>query len=129
LGTKERVIEPREGNMAVTTSKGHFRTREEATEEANTDGLWTLDLEQEPGHAEETHWHDFDIHIYVLSGSLNLMDTDSGRTFKCTGGDKAVIPCRALHSAQTDTGMKYIAAISIDPSKIEQPVNRSPSEL
>ena len=84
--------------MAVTTSKGHFRTREEATEEANTDGLWTLDLEQEPGHTEETHWHAFDIHIYVLSGSIKLTDTDSRRAGNPASNVDIVVNADVRHS-------------------------------
>lgn len=113
--------------MAITFTKNHFSSQAEALAEIEKAGLWPNKREV-PADSNQSHWHVFDAHVYVLEGSMQLKDSVTGETHMCGKGAKAVVPARTLHSEHHE-GFTAIFGMSVDPSTVEQPVQRPPAEL
>lgn len=115
--------------MAITFTKNHFSSEAEALALAEIEkaGLWPNKREVSPD-SNQSHWHAFDAHVYVLEGSMQLTDILAGETHTCSKGSKAVVPARTLHREQHD-GFTALFGMSVDPSTVEQPVQRPPAEL
>ena len=113
--------------MAITFTENHFSSEAEARAEIEQAGLWT-NRREVPADSNQSHWHAFDAHVYVLEGSMQLTDTLTGETHACSKGCKAVVPARTLHSEHHE-GFTALFGMSVDPATVQQPVQRPPAEL
>ena len=113
--------------MPIQVQDGYFSTEEEAIAEAKANGRYTLTLDF-PVTKSEIHWHDFDSEVYVLEGTAQVTDVDSGITYSCSKGTKLSAPAGTLHS-ENHEAYRAVLALSVDPASLSQPIDRPPEEL
>ena len=102
----------------------YFTKQEEALAEIEAAGLHpiTIDFEAE---TVGDHWHDFDATLYILEGTLNVTDVETGESCSCPPGTRLVAKAGVLHREQHD-GYKALIGLSVDPAKLTQPINKPP---
>ena len=113
--------------MAIVFYVDHFESEAQAHQEIEQAGLWSC-KKTIPPTQNETHWHAYDAHVYVLDGVLHLTDAATGKTYTCPKGSKIVVPERELHS-ETHAGYTGLIGMSVDPATLSQPTLRQPEEL
>lgn len=90
---------------------GYFHTKEEAIAEIMRDGYWPISWIDKPGSELGPHIHRDHETLYIVDGSLDFTEVESGETHHLTAGDKLVLPARLPHSARTSDGATYIMGI------------------
>ena len=113
--------------MTIEFFPQHFESEAQARQEIEKAGLWQL-KKTIPPTQNETHWHAYDAHIYVLDGVLHLTDAATGKTYTCPQGSRIIVPARELHS-ETHAGYTGLIGMSVDPAQVSQPTLRKPEEL
>jgi quercetin dioxygenase-like cupin family protein len=113
--------------MSISIQPEYFSTETEAKAEIAAGSLFES-RRVSAGERNPPHWHEFDVHVYVLEGTIRVTEVASGREFICGPGAKAFVPARTVHSEHHDP---YVAllGLSVDPSTIKPPIQRSPDEL
>lgn len=98
--------------MAFQVYRNFFTTLAEVLDDIRADGYWPTTLVTKPGPALELHWHDSEVHGYVIEGKTWVLDGDSGKRVDIQTGDKLVFPYAALHAeGETTETMTYIVAL------------------
>ena len=98
--------------MAVQVLKKFFATREQVLDDIKQDGYWPTTLITPVSGQLPVHWHDSEVHAYVMEGSTWILDAESGTRLPMEAGDKLIIPVGALHAeGDTSTPMVYIVAL------------------
>ncbi len=90
---------------------GHFQGKEQAIAEIMEDGYWPVSWIDKPGVSYEPHRHRDRETLYLVAGSLDFTDLETGRTYRLKPGDKLLLPAHAPHSAHTHEGATYIMGI------------------
>ena len=80
--------------MAVEVAKGFFEKRDEVLDDLKASGFWPTTFVSGPSPGIEVHWHDVDVHAYVMEGTTSVLDAESGHHHPVGPGDKIVIPTR-----------------------------------
>ena len=97
--------------MAIQVLKQFFDTREQVLDDIKKDGYWPTTFITPVSGELPVHWHDSEIHGYVMEGSTWIRDGESGERLTLEAGDKLIIPVGALHAeGETTTPMLYIIA-------------------
>lgn len=98
--------------MAFEVHRNFFKTLEEVLDDIRADGYWPTTFVSKPSPALDLHWHDSEVHGYVIEGSTWILDGDTGERVDIRTGDKLVIPYAALHAeGETTETMIYIIAL------------------
>ncbi len=84
--------------MGVQVHKHFFNAREEVFDDLEETGFWPTTVVSEPGPPGDIHWHDLEVHGYVLDGHTWFLDVDNDIRHDIASGDKIVIPARTLHA-------------------------------
>ena len=115
--------------MALEVVKGFFEKREEVLDDLKASGYWPSTFVSGAGPGIPVHWHDIDVHAYLLEGTTDFLDAESGNRYPVGPGDKVVIPARTLHAegAIADR-VVYVGLREARPTD-EQLVQRPPSDL
>ena len=96
----------------VQVLKQFFATREQVLDDINKDGYWPTTLITPVAGELPVHWHDSEVHAYVIEGSTWILDAATGTRLPMDAGDKLIIPVGALHAeGDTSTPMVYIVAL------------------
>ena len=96
----------------VEILKNFFETREEALEDIKKTGFWPTTLASPPTEALPLHWHDCEIHGYVIEGHTSLLVGREGRRVDIGPGDKLVLPPRSIHAEGAATEpVTYIVSL------------------
>ena len=83
-------------------------TREAFESNLRREGFEVVHGGQKPGHAVDTHAHDFDARIMVLSGEITLTRDGKPETFRA--GDHCEVPAGCMHAEKVGPeGVAYIA--------------------
>ena len=82
----------------VVVMKNFFQTREEALEDIKKTGFWPTTLVSPPTDALPLHWHECEIHGYVIQGHTYVLVGREGRRVDIGPGDKLVLPPRSIHA-------------------------------
>ena len=83
--------------MAITVEKARGLTREEALLDAASKGLIVIVQEADEGESEQTHWHKWDTHLYLVDGEFRGLDPDNP-DLVLEPGDYCVVPKETLHA-------------------------------
>lgn len=94
--------------MGVTVSGGVFNGRDEALAQIGARGLFARDGAMTAGDLEDIHWHATSLLIYVLDGSFETLDAQSGSLLMASAGDLISIPSRTLHAARCPLPATYV---------------------
>jgi len=98
--------------MAFQVYRHFFDDREQVLDDIRSDDYWPTTLVTKPSPALELHWHDSEVHGYVIEGRTWVLDGDSGERVEIAAGDKLVFPEAALHAeGETSETMIYIVAL------------------
>ena len=116
--------------MAVEVLKGFFESRDEVLDDIKASGFWPTTFVSGPSPGIEVHWHDLDVHAYVMEGTTSFLDGESGARQAVGPGDKIVIPRRTLH-AEGEIADRVVYIISVPEARAtdRQLVLHSPDEL
>ena len=98
--------------MAVQIFKQFFSTREQVLDDIKRSGFWPTTLITPIGGQLPIHFHDSDVHAYVMAGSSWILDAATGERLVTCAGDKFIIPHGELHAeGETTTEMTYIIGL------------------
>jgi len=85
--------------MAIEVRINHFAHRDQAISEIQASGLRLIEADVAADKLDpQSHAHPYQVDIYVLDGTFELRDMDTGHTHFITAGSKATVPAGANHS-------------------------------
>lgn len=84
--------------MPITVERGFFESKDQVLDDIKADDFWPTTFVSDPSPGLETHFHDDEVHAYVMSGTTWFLDADSGERVEVGPGDKVVIPSGTLHA-------------------------------
>ncbi|MGK0223480.1 MAG: hypothetical protein ACI9ON_002725 [Limisphaerales bacterium] len=114
--------------MGVTVVNGGFTNREEALALVEEQNLFARDGAMPGGDLEDVHWHKTSLKIYVLAGSFETKDVETGQLLTAIAGNLISIPSKALHAARCPLPAKYVVGFeSEDAARSFRP--EDPSDL
>lgn len=85
--------------MAIKVEKALGLSKEQALADAASKGLIVAVQEAEAGDSEETHWHKWDTHLYLIDGEFRGLDP-TNPDLVLEPGDYCVVPKQTLHAGQ-----------------------------
>ena len=98
--------------MGVQIDKQFFTEMSQVLDDIKKTGFWPRFFVSEPSPPLDTHWHNCDVHAYVMEGDTWFLDAESGKQIDISVGDKVVIPARTLHAeGETKARIVYLIAI------------------
>ncbi len=98
--------------MPVQIHRQFFRNVGEALDDIRKNGFWPTTYVSDASPALPTHWHDSDIHGYMIEGTSWVLDGESGENIEVSAGDKLVIPAGTLHAeGENNQRVVYLVAL------------------
>ena len=115
--------------MPLDIRKSFFETKDEVLEDIRKTGFWPTTFVSNESPELPVHWHEEEVHGYVLEGETYLVDGETGERLPFGVGDKLVLPAGTLHAeGEVKQRMVYIVAMR-EPSNLEALLRmRDPSE-
>ena len=113
--------------MKITHHLNHFSSQAQVYDEIEINGLYAMEMDV-PAVRNESHWHSFSTWIYILEGELLITDTAKDKVLAAGPGARVDVPERVLHCEES-SGYKIIAALSVNPDSLKEPIDLDPSEL
>ncbi len=115
--------------MPLDIRKNFFETKDEVLEDIRKTGFWPTTFVSNESPELPVHWHEEEVHGYVLEGETYLVDGETGEHLPFGVGDKLVLPAGTLHAeGEVKRRMVYIVAMR-EPSNLEVLLRmRDPSE-
>jgi quercetin dioxygenase-like cupin family protein len=105
--------------MAIEFKPGHFTSRDEAVAEIAASGLFLAEADLEPGKLTgAAHVHPYRVEIYMLEGSFELDEPDTGRSYRLDPGSRTVVPADTLHAESSTARFHAVFGVSEDPAPI-----------
>lgn len=102
--------------MAIELHRGFFSSHAEVLEDIKRTGFWPTTLIAPASPELPLHWHDCEVHTYVIAGSTATLDGVTGERVAMEPGDKLVIPAGVVHAeCATATDVTYIVALPAPP--------------
>ncbi len=116
--------------MPLDIQKNFFETRDDVLEDIRRTGFWPTTFVSNESPELPVHWHEEEVHGYVLEGETYLVDGETGERLPFGVGDKLVLPAGTLHAeGEVTRRMVYIVAMR-EPSNLEVLLRmRDPSEV
>ena len=84
--------------MALEVLKGFFEKREEVFDDIKASGYWPATLVSQASPGLPVHWHDHNVHAYLIEGTTDFLDAETSIRYNVGPGDKVVIPARSTHA-------------------------------
>ncbi len=98
--------------MPLQIHKQFFRDVGEALDDIRKNGFWPTTYVSDASPALPTHWHDSEIHGYMIEGTGSVLDGESREQIEIAAGDKLVIPAGALHAeGESSERVVYLVAL------------------
>lgn len=103
--------------MALVVERGLFTSLEEALADVAKHGTWPNAIVSPASDGIAAHWHDVDVHAYIMEGETDFLDAATGERIPVSAGDKMVVPARAVHAeGVVEDRVVYILALP-EPSQ------------
>ncbi len=116
--------------MAIQVHKHFFKEMSQVLDDIKSTGFWPRFLVSGPSPGLDTHWHDSDVHAYVMEGDTWFLDGETGKQVDISAGDKLVVPARTLHAeGEVKTRVVYLIAIPEPVAEDKFLALHSPAEL
>ena len=116
--------------MAVEILKGFFEKRDQVLDDLKASRYWPTTFVSGPSPGLEVHWHDINVHAYVMEGTTSFLDVGSGDRHAIGPGDKIVIPARTLHAeGEIADRVVYIIGLPEARPTDKQLLQLSPDDL
>lgn len=84
--------------MGISIDNQCFTTLADVLDDVRRSGTWPTTFVSGASVGLPVHWHDHDVHAYVMEGETDFLDAESGRRLPVRTGDKVVIPAGTLHA-------------------------------
>jgi quercetin dioxygenase-like cupin family protein len=84
--------------MSLTVETGFFKELSEVVVDIRKTGFWPTTFISPESDGLPVHWHDHDVHAYILEGETWFDDAGNGKRLPAKVGDKVVVPARTLHA-------------------------------
>ena len=98
--------------VILKVNKQFFSGIGEVLEDVKANQTWPTTFVSGPSKGLPEHWHDYEVHAYLMEGETWFLDGESGEKFNVTAGDKIIIPSKALHAeGEVEEKAVYIVAI------------------
>ena len=98
--------------MGLTVEKAFFANLSDVLDDVKSNSTWPTTFVSGPSKGLPEHWHDYEVHAYVMEGETWFRDSDSGERLDVSKGDKVIIPEKALHAeGEVEDKVVYIVAI------------------
>jgi len=124
------VYRIREGDMGLTVQKGFFDGKDQALDDIRQTGTWPTTFVSGLSEGRPVHWHDDDVHVYVMEGETSFLDNESGQRTPVGPGDKVIVPARCLHAeGRVEEQVVYIIGLPGPRTPETFLVERPPEEL
>ena len=116
--------------MGVQVQKHFFDGMSEVLDDIKSTGFWPRFFVSGASPGLDPHWHDCEVHAYVMEGDTSFLDAETGKQVDITVGDKLVIPARTLHAeGEVKARVVYLIAIPEPVAEDEFLAQRSPADL
>lgn len=116
--------------MKIKVDKAYFNSRSEVMHDIAQCGTWPTTYVSGTTKAATPHWHEYDVHVYIMEGNTYFLDADTREKHQVSQGDKIIIPARKLH-AEGDVLDRAVYIVAL-PNAVEPQdflVPRSPDNL
>ncbi|MGH8495061.1 MAG: cupin domain-containing protein [Gammaproteobacteria bacterium] len=116
--------------MGLEFRTGFFASLAEVLEDVTKNGTWPTTFVSGPSDGLHIHWHEDEVHAYIMEGETDFLDADSGHRTPVRAGDKVVVPAGTLHAeGAVKERVVYILALPkpLPPEKFL--AMRDPEEL
>ena len=98
--------------MNLTFYHGFFQSQADVLEDIKRNNTWPTTFVSGPSPGLHVHWHEDEVHAYIMEGETDFLDGDSGTRTAVKRGDKIVVPARTLHAeGAVNTKVVYILAL------------------
>ena len=98
--------------MGLTVERAFFANLGDVLDDVKSNSTWPTTFVSGPSKGLPEHWHDYEVHAYVMEGETWFMDSNTGERLNVTKGDKVIIPGKALHAeGEVKDKVVYIVAI------------------
>lgn len=84
--------------MTLTIEKAAFDGLSGALKDVTLHNLWPTTYVSGEAPAADIHWHEYDVHVYVMKGQTYFVDGETGNSHSVMAGDKITVPARTLHA-------------------------------
>jgi len=98
--------------MGIQVIENYFSNLDEALDDIRKDGYWPTTFVTEASPEIPVHWHDSELHGYVMEGETYILDGVTKERVDFKKGDKLILPAGTLHAEGETTGrMVYLVAL------------------
>ena len=116
--------------MSLAIQKGFFDGKGQALDDIRKTGTWPTTFVSGQSGGRPVHWHDDEVHVYVMEGETSFLDERSGQRTPVQPGDKITVPARCLHAeGRVEEQVVYIIALPGPRTPETFLVERPPEEL
>jgi len=89
-----------------------FGSTDQVLDDVKKNGTWPTTFVSGPSDGLAIHWHADEVHAYIMEGSTDFLDAESGLRTPVKSGDKIVVPAKALHAeGPVEDRVVYILAL------------------
>jgi quercetin dioxygenase-like cupin family protein len=75
-----------------------FNSTADVLDDVKKNGTWPTTFVSGPSEGLHVHWHEDEVHAYIMKGETDFLDAKSGKRTSVKAGDKIVVPARVLHA-------------------------------
>ena len=98
--------------MPLEVHRKFFSTKEQVFDDLKQTGFFPTTYVSTPSPEIPVHWHDCEVHGYVIEGQSTILDAERGEYIVLETGDKLVIPPGTLHAeGEVKDTMVFIVAL------------------
>ena len=84
--------------MTLHIQKAAFDGLSGALKDMTARSLWPTTYVSGEAPAADIHWHEYDVHVYVMKGRTYFVDGETGTKHPVVAGDKVLVPANTLHA-------------------------------
>ena len=98
--------------MRMEVKRGFFETREQVYDDLKKTGFWPTTFVSDAAPTLPVHWHEGEIHGYVIEGTPWVLDGETQERVELRPGDKLILPPGSLHAeGESNETVVYIVAL------------------
>ncbi len=114
--------------MKIEIRSDEYASKEDALNDFVARGLWPLSQAINEGAVDEPHWHNWDTHLYIVSGTYEVVDPTDGSITAMAAGDSMFVPARTLHGGRMTSKGTLVLGLS-QPINFDEKINYTADEL
>jgi quercetin dioxygenase-like cupin family protein len=84
--------------MSLEFYKAFFNSTAMVLDDVKKNETWPTTFVSGPSEGLHVHWHEDEVHAYIMEGETDFLDANSGIRTKVKTGDKIVVPAKTLHA-------------------------------